>query len=137
MKIFPAILLSPVVLFFLVGCATLSKEADLKESLRAAAERYWNLRLADKYEDTYKMEDENGIPPFEQYRQRAHAMKKFQIVSISVKSVNVDGNRGDAELEWTYMMPRISKPFHQNMKDEWVFKDGGWRHLFHQPTPST
>ncbi len=112
-----------------LGCATVPKEADLKESLRTVADRYWKLRLDERYEDTYKMEVEQGLPAFETYRERAKAMKKIRITSISVKEVTVDGDKGDVALAWSYTLPKIPKPFTDNIKDEWVYKDGEWRHL--------
>ena len=114
---------------FLCSCASVPKEADLKESLRSDAERYWNLRLDEKFEDTYKMEDDQGLPPFQRYRELAIAMKKIKITSISVKEVEINGDKGDVDLDWSYMLPKISKPFHDIMKDKWAYKDGRWRHL--------
>lgn len=118
-----------VVAALFLGCATIPKEADLKESLRTAADRYWKLRLDEKAEDTYKMEVDQGLPPFETYRQLATAMKKIQITSISVKEVSVSGDKGDVDMEWSYMLPKVPKPFHQIIKDNWIYKDGRWRHL--------
>jgi hypothetical protein len=112
-----------------LGCATMPKEADLKEALKTAADRYWKLRLDEKAEDTYKMEVEQGLPPFEKYRQLATAMKKLDITSISVKAVSVKGDKGDVDLEWSYMLPKVPKPFHQIIKDRWIYKDGRWQHL--------
>lgn len=117
--------------FFLLlsGCASVPKEADLKESLRLAAENYWKLRLDERFEDTYKMENGQGLPPFEKYRDLARAMKRIRIVSISVKDVSVNEGKGDVDLDWRYTLPKIPKPFNETIKDKWVYKDGNWRHL--------
>jgi len=115
----------------LCGCATISAKGD-ENSLRMSAERYWNLRMEDKYNDTYKMEDSHALPPFEQYRDMAMAMKKIRITSISVKSAKVSGDKGVVELEWIYLLPSVPKPFHQIINDEWSFKDGKWVHTFRQ-----
>jgi len=115
-------------LFF--GCASIPKEADLKDSLRLAAETYWKLRLDDRFEDTYKMENDRGLPPFEKYRDLARAMRKIKIVSISVKDVSVHEGKGDVDLDWRYMLPKISKPFQDTIKDEWTLINGKWRHSF-------
>jgi hypothetical protein len=126
MKIFT--LLFSTTLLMLLGCATMPREADLQEQLKTTAENYWKLRMEGKYEDTYKMEGAQGLPPIEQYRDRALAMKKIDIRSISVKSVSLNGDKGEVDLEWTYMLPKIPKPFNQIIKDEWLFKGGKWRH---------
>jgi len=117
-----------VYMALLFGCATMPREADLEESLRTAADGYWKLRLDEKFEDTYKMENDQGLPPFEKYRDLARAMNKIRITSISVKEVKINGDKGDVDLEWSYMLPNISKPFHQTIKDEWLFRGGKWRH---------
>ena len=114
---------------FFFGCATVPTETDLKGSLRTNAERYWNLRLNEKFEDTYEMENDQGLPPYEKYRALAGAMKKISIVSISVKEVNIDGVKGEVDMNWRYMLPAASKPFHETIKDYWTFVDGKWRHL--------
>jgi len=124
----PGILLALVIFF--AGCATVPKEIDREGALRGAAERYWNLRMEDKYEDTYKIEDEQKLVPFEEYQVKAKAMKKIAIKSISVQSVNVSGDKGRVDLEWRYLLPKISEPFHQIIADFWVYKNGRWRHEF-------
>lgn len=121
-------LLAGLVLLF-CGCATVPKETDLKESLRAAAEKYWKLRMEDRYEETYKMEFGKGLPSFDQYRPLAMGMKKISITSISVKDVSVDGDKGDVDLDWNYTLPKITKPFKQIVKDRWIYQNGEWRHL--------
>lgn len=127
-------LIIPVILVVLVamlcGCATVHREEDREALLKTTAERYWKLRLEDKYDDTYKMEDRQGLPPFEEYRDRAMAVKRITITSISVKSANVSGDKGVVDLEWSYVLPRIAQPFHQVIRDEWALRDGKWRHIF-------
>ena len=122
----PGILLALVIFF--AGCATVSKEVDREGALRKTAERYWNLRMEDKYEDTYKIEDKQKLIPFEEYQVKAKAMKKINIKSISVQSVNVSDDKGAVDLEWTYLLPQITQPFHQVIADSWVYKNGKWWH---------
>lgn len=122
--------ISVVFVAVLCGCATIPREEDLKDRLRTAAEMYWKLRVEDKYEDTYRMEDEKWLPPFEKYRDRAMAIKRIKITAISVRAASVNGDKGEVDLEWRYLLPQLSAPFHQIIKDEWTFRDGEWRHIF-------
>ena len=117
-----------MMLFMLLGCATIPKEADLKESLKTAADRYWKLRMEDRYEDTYKMEDSQGLPPFEEYRNLVMRKKGVQIRSVAVQNVTVNGDSGEVDTEWIYALPKISQPFHDVIKDRWTFRDGTWWH---------
>ena len=122
----PVIFLSFVVFF--TSCATLPTGEDRDAALKATAETYWKLRMDDKYEDTYKIEDTIGLPPFEKYREKASAMKRIKIESISVKDVHVSGDKGVVDLNWSYFLPKIPKPFHQIIGDNWIFRDGKWLH---------
>jgi hypothetical protein len=124
----PVILLGFII--FLGACATVPKEGDPVQQLRADAERYWQLRLQDKYDDTYKMEDKEGLPSVDDYRAKAAAMKRIAIKSISVKNATAKGDNGEVDLMWSYMLPNIPKPFHQIIKDRWIMRDGEWLHLF-------
>lgn len=119
-----------VSLLFLSGCATTTNKPNLEESLRTVADEYWKLRLDEKFEETYKMEDDQGLPQFEKYRAAARAMKRIQLVSISVKAVSVDSDKGDVDLDWRYRLTGVSKPFKEIIKDQWTYKNGKWRHVF-------
>lgn len=112
------------------GCATVHTENDLRESLREGAMAYWKLRMADKYEETYQMESGEGLLPFIEYLDRVRAMKKFNIVSHSVKGIKIDGQKGTVEVEISFLMPVTTKPFKQVLWDEWRYEGGRWRHLF-------
>lgn len=116
------------IVLFLSGCATVPTGAELKESLREKAEAYWKLRMEDRYGETYKMESGDGLPKYAEYLDRVRALKKFNIVSHSIKGVKVEGQKGVAEVEISYVLPPVTKPFKQVLPDEWVFERGRWRH---------
>ncbi len=134
MKIFLATTLSIVMFFLLLyGCATMPREADLKESLRSRAEEYWKLRMHAGLEATYRMEDSVGLPPFDVYRERAMAIKKFNIESHSIADIRVKGDTGEVDVKVDLRMPAVPKAlFHDTMYDRWVFKEGKWMHIFRQ-----
>ncbi len=114
-----------------IGCAAIPpKEADLKESLRSTAAEYWDMRLKDKYEETYKMEERDGLPPYAEYINKAMMIKKMSITSHPVMDVHIEGAKGAVDVEFSFIMPPVTKPFKQVIKDEWVYKDGRWRHRF-------
>lgn len=119
-----------VVVFLLASCATVPNKEDLEVALRTTADSYWKLRMEDKYEDSYRMEDKQGLPPFEEYRGRAMAMKKIKITSISIKNTTVSADGATVDLDWTYYLPPVSQPFHQMITDYWVYNNGTWRHVF-------
>ncbi len=115
--------------FIFLGCATIPpEETNMKESLRSTAERYWKLRMEDKYEAAYRLEDGEGLPPFQDYLNKVMAMKKFTILSHAVKDIHVDRNKGIVDVEFSFSMPTISKPFKQTIKDLWIYKNGKWQH---------
>lgn len=118
-------------IMLLQGCATLPKERPSEESLRIVAEEYWKLRLANKCEDIYKMEDPAGLPPFTEYCIKVTKIKKFAIKSYSIKEVviNPDTNRAIVNISMSFRMPPVSKPFTDVITDEWLFKDGKWWHI--------
>ncbi|MEM3101711.1 MAG: hypothetical protein QXT99_10225 [Candidatus Nitrosotenuis sp.] len=116
---------------FLIGCATTPpKEVDLKESLMTRAQQYWDMRMKDGYEESYKMEDRDGLPAYNEYMNKAMMIKKFSIKAHSVKNVIVEGDKGIVDVEFSFIMPPVTKPFVQVIKDNWLYKDGEWRHLF-------
>jgi hypothetical protein len=119
-----------VVVLLIASCATVPNKEDLEGALRTTADSYWKLRMEDKYEDSYKMENKQGLPPFEEYRGRAMTMKRIRITSISVKSVSVSDDKGVVELEYSYLLPKLSQPFHQILMDYWGYNNGTWQHMF-------
>ena len=118
-----------LILCFAGACATLPKEADLKASLRSTAEEYWNKRMQDKYEDTYKMEDKEGLPSFNKYRDLCLLMRKIDVVSHSIKEVSVDGDKGTVMVQFDMKLPNIPKPLPQPLTDYWIYRDGQWKHV--------
>lgn len=115
----------------LMGCAAVRpKEADLNESLRNKAKAYWDMRMNDKYDETYKMEDRESLPPYPEYINKAMLIKKWNLKSYSIRDLHMEGDKGSIDLEFSFIMPPVTKPFKQTIKDEWVYKDGRWRHKF-------
>jgi len=124
-----------IILFFvvcatvLVGCVTVPKTGNLKDSLRNESEKYWTLRTEGRYEDTYKMENDEGLPPFGKYVDILKQREKVNTTSRIIKDVNVTGDKGAVDMEITYVLPKIPKPFNQMVQDDWVYREGKWRHL--------
>jgi len=116
-------------ILILLGCATIHTETELRESLRQRAEEYWKLRMEDGYEETYKMESREGLPPFIKYLDTVRVMKRINIISHSIKDTKIEGQRGIAEVEISYLRPPISKPFESILRDEWVLRNGKWLHV--------
>ncbi len=117
------------VFILLSGCATIPSVSELRASLSEKAAAYWNLRFEARYGETYKMESAEALMPFDKYLEKVAAMKKFNIISHSIKDVETDGLKGTIELEISYVLPRTTKPFKQVLHDEWVFRNGQWLHL--------
>jgi hypothetical protein len=129
MKIFRLILLLSIALVVINGCATLPMDADPKASLRARAEEYWKLRMQDKYEDTYSMEDRSGLPPFPDYREKAMLMRKLQ-PKFTIGDIKIDGNNGEVKMTYYIDFPGVPKPLSEVVYDDWVFTRGKWLHRF-------
>jgi len=123
------VLLLPIILFLLLGCATIPKEADLKESLKSKAEEYWKLRLQDKYKETYRMEDSSDLPSFDEYRETAKLIKKFKIESFYIGKVEVEGEKGTVTVRVSVSKPPIPVPVKDVFTEEWIFQDGNWWHI--------
>lgn len=123
------LLLAAVMLCLAGACATLPREADMKASLRSAAQEYWNKRMQDKYEDTYKMEDKEGLPPFDKYRDLCLLMRKIDVVSHSIKEVSVDGDKGTVIVQFDMKLPNIPKTLPQPLDDYWIYRNGQWKHV--------
>ena len=127
-----------VVPIIISGCATTAPAAEQKvamgteDSLSATAGQYWKMRMEDKYEDIYKMEDKTALPPFEKYRDQVMAMKKIAILKHEVKEVKVDGSSGTVKVEMYISLPPATKPFKQTLHDYWTYRDGVWLHQLPQ-----
>lgn len=113
------------------GCASpnLQGEVDLDESLRVKAEEYWKLRMEDEYIKIYEMEEQTGLPKFEYYRKKVSAMKRIKINSYVIRGVSIQDDKGIVDIEFSFELPQVSKPFTQAVKDQWVFKNGKWWHI--------
>ncbi len=112
------------------SCATIHTEPVTGETLREKAETYWKLREEKKYDAAYKMEDTEGLPPFADYLGKVREMKKVVIQSRTVKDAAVlDDGKGIVNLQLTYLLPPVSKPFTQITKDHWVYRNGAWLHV--------
>lgn len=122
-------LLTIFCLLFLTACATTPhKGVDRLEALRATATEYWKLRMADKYEETYKMEHKEALPSYNEYLTSVQLIKKFTIVGHNIKDVRVEGDKGYVDLEFNFILPPVTKPFVQKVSDEWVYVKGKWLH---------
>lgn len=86
--------------------------------------------MNDKYEETYKMEERDGLPSYSEYINKAMIIKKLSMTSHSVMDVHIEGNKGVVDVELSFRMPPVTKPFKQVIKDEWLYKNGRWRHRF-------
>ncbi len=115
------------IVFLLTSCATPIKT---EQSLNEVITQYWSLRLADKYEDTYKMESRDGLPDFKDYETRARLIRRFEIRSFSILKTEVEGNKAVATIELLIIMPPVTKPFKNILSDEWRIEEGRWRHVF-------
>lgn len=124
-------------LVLLAGCATLPKQENTEESLRNTASFYWELRMDDKYRNTFGMEypetlkkDAGGSKPdYEAYLDRAKALKNTAITSYSLKDVAVQDDKGRVSVEFVFTLPDIPKPVRQTIADEWIFHNGKWLHV--------
>jgi hypothetical protein len=112
------------------GCATMPKEMDRTALLKAEADKYWKFRFEDRYKDSYKMEDPDGLPAFDAYRDRAGAIKKIKLDSFAIDKADVDGDKGVVSVGIYFYLPQVPKAFRQALYDKWVFRDGRWLHKF-------
>jgi hypothetical protein len=132
----PLLLAVFLALFIFNGCATISEVADREESLRSAASNYWKMRMEGKYEDTYNMEDKEsltkgntkGLPLYEYYLRKARITSTA--TSHSIKIVRFLDDKGLVDVEFVLTFPEIPRPVNQTFTDEWIFKNGKWRHIF-------
>jgi len=114
----------------IAGCKPDVKEGNIDESLRNAVERYWKLRMEDNYNETCGMEKPEGLPPFDEYSVKAKQIKKFNIISHTVKGVRVEQDKGVADVVISFIVPPVSKPFSQVIQDQWIYENGRWLHVF-------
>ena len=119
-----------VFVILLVSFATAQEKSSSEESLRSVAERYWNLRMGGKFEETYKVEDKEGLPPFETYRGEAGKIRGLDIASYRVKDASEAGGKGLVIVEFLLRFQGPPKPIPEDMRDQWVYKEGRWLHVF-------
>lgn len=124
------IFLFSIMLFLFNGCATVPKTTDLTESLKSRADEYWKLRLQDRYDETYGMEDATDLPSLAEYRNQAKLIKKFKIESLYVDKVEVDGTKGFVTVRLLVSMPAIPVPVKDVFQEDWVLQNGEWKHRF-------
>ncbi|MCF8083522.1 MAG: hypothetical protein K9M96_10530 [Deltaproteobacteria bacterium] len=109
--------------------ATVNPNAALKE----AGKSYWTLRLMDKdYKATYEMELDNESIPFETYLERVQNKGKIDYLSLTVKEVNIDGNKGTVMLDVKCKSPATAKfntTVNMPQTDQWVLESGRWQHI--------
>lgn len=117
-----------IVLLVTAGCASAPKTLDPQNSLRHSAELYWKLRMADRYEETYKMEKSEGLPPYSEYLNKVKGMKRLNIDSCTVRDVQVEDGKGTVEVEVALRLPEVRKPVSQTIKDRWIYREGEWLH---------
>ncbi len=123
---------------FLTSCATVDipRQAHTEESLRNTASLYWKMRGEGKYKDTYKMEEKEqftkwktqGLSLYDYYKTKAAIAGS--VTSISVEDAYIVNETGRANVKFTLTLPQTTRPFHQMVTDEWIFKNGKWLHLF-------
>ncbi len=136
-RLFVALWVSAGLILFLVSCATLPKQAETQESLRSTASRYWDLKVAGKYDDALKMEatdallkeNKSGRPLNEYYREKASLASN--IASYKIKSVNIRDGKGTVNVEFLVSIPDVPNQIRQRLTEQWIFQDGRWLHLFH------
>lgn len=121
-------------LFIFNGCATVPKETNSEESLRAKAMEYWKLRMQEKYEDTYRMEDPGGLLPFDKYRDLVRTLKtNFMIESHSIGDIKVEGEEAAVDVKIAFRMTKSPALFRDVIHDRWAFRDGKWLHILPKP----
>lgn len=86
--------------------------------------------MKDRYEEAYELEDREGLPPYPEYMNRAMMIKRINVTSHSIGEIRIEGNTGVVDVEFSFVMPPVTRPFKQVIKDEWVYKAGRWQHRF-------
>lgn len=130
MKRFNVVLLLSLALLVVSGCATIPPKTDLKEDLKARVDDYWRLRIADRYEDAYAMEDTAGLPELAQYKELAAKIKRLVANRPAIGEITVDGDKGSVKLTFQVIIAGPPKPMKEVTYDNWVFKGGKWMHKF-------
>lgn len=116
------------------GCKSEPEMADPKAALEATAEAYWNKRFMDKdYKATYEMELEKDSIPFEKYQKIVYNAGQIDYQSVTVKSVEIDNDRGRVELGVRCIIPPVPKAMDLTMSDEWVLISNQWKHVLPDP----
>lgn len=134
---FPILIMNTILIaafsIIIYGCAAQQSKVlhtqNPEDSLRAAAEQYWKLRMADKYEETYEMEDRILRPPFAIYRDQALAIKRITILKHEIDEVKVEDDAGTVKIYFFTMLPPVATPFKQVLYDKWIYREGAWRHI--------
>ena len=113
----------------LLACEKKQSEAERKASLQTLAEQYWDKRFMDfDYKATYKMEEEEGSLPFSEYLPKVKSFKQIEYLSIQIKKVEIDKDKGVAYATVKFRIGGVPKTLEQTLKDHWVYKSGQWKH---------
>jgi len=113
----------------LYGCESQKKMIDPKAELEKLAEQYWTKRLVDKdYQFTYNLEIEKESLPFSDYLKRVKTGDKFQVLSVKVKEIQIDEDRGVVYLSAKCEIPLVPKDFEMMLQDLWLLKSNQWKH---------
>jgi hypothetical protein len=116
---------------FLFGCASAQKRSDQNASLGDLAEQYWTKRLVEKdYKFTYDMELEKGSLSFSEYLQKVKAGEKFKVLSVKIREVTIEDDRGIIYLIVECIMPFLPKGYNQMLQDLWLYRSNKWKHKF-------
>ena len=116
---------------FLFGCASAQKRSDQDALLGDLAEQYWIKRLMEKdYKFTYNMELEKKSLSFSEYLQIIGAGKKLKVLSVKIKEVTIEDDRGIVYLTVECRMPFLPKSYAQTLQDLWLYRSNKWKHKF-------
>ncbi|HEJ83780.1 MAG TPA: hypothetical protein ENO25_04350 [Desulfobacteraceae bacterium] len=113
-----------------VGCDNQKEMSDPRGTLEQLAAEYWNKRLIEQdYKATYEMELEKGSLPFEEYRERIYNAGNIQYVSLQVKEVTVEEDKGVVDLMVQWKLSPYKKAFEAPLRDEWIIQKNHWKHV--------
>lgn len=120
-----------MIIAILYGCESQKKMVDPKAELEKLAEQYWTKRLVDKdYQFTYDLEIEKETIPFPEYQKKVKAGDKIQVLSVKMKEVQIDQDRGVVYLTAKCKIPSVPKDFDMTLQDLWLLKSNQWKHKF-------
>ena len=127
----PFLLGMMVCLMGALGCDNQEKRmVDPKGTLEGLAATYWNKRLIDKdYQATYEMEQDKGSLSFEEYKARIYNAGGIKYVSLKVKEVQVDKDKGHVTMTVNWELAPFTKPFEAPLLDEWIIDANQWKHV--------